>query len=211
MNDPYSVLGVSRDATEDEIKQAYRRLAKKYHPDLNPGDAEAAQKMNEINAAYEQIKNPNQTNAAYGYGQQQRPGGSNTGYNSGYNTGYTGYTGYTSGGQNGQQNQEDPFSDMYNVWAQGGGHRRRVPIFLYIIIIFVVFELLTTVFARMYRSNSNYYNYYNTEQSQESDSDSNSNSGQYSPYMYTPYGWYYFDTPSEESGTSGDSTTTGGT
>ena len=56
--DPYQVLGVSPNASEDEIRQAYRRLAKKYHPDLNPGDKTAAQKMNEINAAYDAIKNP---------------------------------------------------------------------------------------------------------------------------------------------------------
>ena len=56
--DPYQVLGVSPNASEDEIRQAYRRLAKQYHPDLNPGDKTAAQKMNEINAAYDAIKNP---------------------------------------------------------------------------------------------------------------------------------------------------------
>lgn len=56
--DPYKVLGVSPDATDEQIKQAYRRLAKKYHPDVNPGDAEAAKKMQAVNAAYEQIKNP---------------------------------------------------------------------------------------------------------------------------------------------------------
>ncbi|MGN0692264.1 MAG: DnaJ domain-containing protein [Oscillospiraceae bacterium] len=56
MNDPYQVLGVSRNASEDEIKKAYRALVKKYHPDLHPNDAEAAAKMSEVNAAYDMIK-----------------------------------------------------------------------------------------------------------------------------------------------------------
>ncbi len=58
IDDPYKILGVSPDASDEEIKKAYRRLAKKYHPDLHPGDEEAAKKMQQINAAYEQIKNP---------------------------------------------------------------------------------------------------------------------------------------------------------
>ena len=67
IEDPYKVLGVSRDASDDEIKQAYRRLAKQYHPDRNPGDAAAAKKMQQINAAYEQIKNPEKAQNASGY------------------------------------------------------------------------------------------------------------------------------------------------
>ena len=66
IDDPYRVLGVNRDASDEEIKQAYRRLAKKYHPDLNPGDQEAARRMQEVNAAYEQIKNPEKASASQG-------------------------------------------------------------------------------------------------------------------------------------------------
>lgn len=56
--DLYEILGVDRNATEEEIKKAYRRLAKKYHPDLNPGDKEAEQKFKEINEAYEILSDP---------------------------------------------------------------------------------------------------------------------------------------------------------
>ena len=68
IQDPYKVLGVSPDASDEEIKRAYRALAKKYHPDLNPGDKVAAQKMQEVNAAYEQIKNPEKAQPTGGYG-----------------------------------------------------------------------------------------------------------------------------------------------
>ena len=85
MTDPYTVLGVPRDASEDEIKKAYRDLARKYHPDRyasNPDLAEvASEKMKEINAAYDAIneerskRNSNQNNGSYGN------------YNGGYYTG----------------------------------------------------------------------------------------------------------------------------
>jgi DnaJ-class molecular chaperone len=52
MIDPYAVLGVPKTASEDEIKKAFRSLAKKYHPDLNPGNKESEQKFKEINEAY---------------------------------------------------------------------------------------------------------------------------------------------------------------
>ena len=56
IQNPYEVLGLSYGATDEEVTKAYRKLVKKYHPDLHPGDEEAARKMREINEAYDQIK-----------------------------------------------------------------------------------------------------------------------------------------------------------
>ena len=82
MNDPYRVLGVSPNASDEEVKAAYRKLAKKYHPDLNPGNETAAKRMNEINAAYDQIKNPQAQQ------QESYAGGAYGGY--GYGSAYGG-------------------------------------------------------------------------------------------------------------------------
>ena len=97
IDDPYKVLGVSRDASDEEIKRAYRRLAKQYHPDRNPGDTEAAKKMQEVNAAYEQIKNPEKAHPNQG------------GYG-GYYDPFGGYRQQSYGGAYGSR-QGDPYLD----------------------------------------------------------------------------------------------------
>lgn len=58
MRDPYEILGVAKDATAEEIKRAYRKLALKYHPDKNPDDKECEEKFKEISSAYELLKDP---------------------------------------------------------------------------------------------------------------------------------------------------------
>lgn len=92
ITDPYKVLGLPSTATDEEVKQAYRRLAKRYHPDANPGDKDAERRMQEINAAYDEImnrkNNPNSGRSGSGYdpfggfgGGYQRTGGERTGGN----------------------------------------------------------------------------------------------------------------------------------
>lgn len=102
IDDPYKVLGVSPDASDEEIKRAYRALAKKYHPDLNPGDAVAAKKMQEVNAAYDQIKNPEKA--------RPNPGqGGYGGYGGGYYDPFGGYRQRSYGGQSGDQYQNSAY------------------------------------------------------------------------------------------------------
>ena len=104
VDDPYKVLGLDHNASDEDVKRAYRALAKKYHPDLNPGDQEAARKMQRINAAYEQIKNPE----AFRQSQQQR-GHGDYGYY-GYGDPFGGYQQQSYGGQTEDQYQQAAYN-----------------------------------------------------------------------------------------------------
>lgn len=105
--DPYAILGVPASATDDEISAAYRRLARKYHPDLNGNSREAEEKMKEVNAAYEKIRDLRSGKSTPG----ADAGGTQTPY---------GRYGQSAYGENG----EDPFEnfDPFDIFRTFGGY-----------------------------------------------------------------------------------------
>lgn len=120
---PYKVLGLDEGASKDEVTRAYRKLAKKYHPDLNPGDEAAAKKMAEVNAAYDAITNGTpygpraRQQASNPYAQQA--GGTTQTYT------YDPATGrYTRTDGSGQAEYFDPFEEFFRSWYgnQGSQH-----------------------------------------------------------------------------------------
>src|ERR1700733_7741720 len=117
--DYYEILGIQKTASADDIKKAYRKLARKHHPDLNPNDKEANKKFQQINEANEVLSDPEKRKKYDQYGkdwehadqfekarQQQTGGGS--------------YRSYTDGGEDG--GFDDDFSSFFHsMFGSGGG------------------------------------------------------------------------------------------
>ena len=81
MTDPYQVLGISRSASDEEIKKAYRTLSRKYHPDANvnnPNKEQAEERFKQVQQAYDQIMKERQQGTSGNYGSTGRTGGSRT-------------------------------------------------------------------------------------------------------------------------------------
>ena len=110
MIDPYSVLGVSRDASDDEIKKAYRRMSRKYHPDANinnPNREQAEEKFKQVQQAYEQIMREREQGSSYG----------------GSYSGFGGFDGYSGNSGNAYQDEESVRRQAAANYIQSGHFR----------------------------------------------------------------------------------------
>lgn len=105
MNDYYSILGISKNATQEEIKKAYRNLAFKYHPDRNPDDKQAEEKFKKISEAYDTLGDEKKR-AEY-----DRFGSAGTSYNSENSYYQNSYQNYYQ-----QQSYSDPFGSEDSFW-----------------------------------------------------------------------------------------------
>jgi curved DNA-binding protein len=114
--DYYKILGVSKDASQDDIKKAYKKLARKYHPDLNPNDPSAQQKFQAINEANEVLSDPEKRKKYDQYGENWEHADSFTNAQGGQGT------------EEGQWEQFDGdfggFSDFFRSMFGGGRYRR---------------------------------------------------------------------------------------
>ena len=113
--DYYEVLGLKKGASEEEIKSAFRKMAMKYHPDRNPGDASAEEKFKEVNEAYSVLSDPDKKAKYDRFGFA----GIDPSYGAGsYSGGYTGPSGFS--GFNASDFGFDDLGDIFNMFTGGG-------------------------------------------------------------------------------------------
>ena len=110
--DYYEVLGVGKDADDSALKKAYRQVAKKYHPDMNPGDAEAEKKFKEASEAYAVLSDPEKRRQYDQFGHAAFEGGAG---------GAGGFGGFDFSGAD----FSDIFGDIFGDLFGGGGRRGR--------------------------------------------------------------------------------------
>lgn len=199
MQDPYQILGVSRTATDEEITSAYKKLARKYHPDLNPGDKAAEKKMQEINAAYDTVKDirsGKRPDTSYygssdeGQNPYTNPYGSpfGNGYGNPFGNGYGPFGYGQANGTYGSDSQDGSEGGSYGpfvwrTWSPGssgrtGSSRGGRSCFWRVLIIIVVIRLISALFSSLFGYRRSYYTVPNT------------GSGYYYTNPYSGYGYY---------------------
>src|SRR5579885_2650000 len=117
--DYYSLLGVARNATDAEIKSAYRKLAMKHHPDRNPGDKAAEEHFKKVSAAYDVLSDEKKRRLYDQYGEAGVGAGAAGGFGGGVPPGFEGFAGQGV-------DVNEVFGDLFeNFFGGGGGGRRR--------------------------------------------------------------------------------------
>lgn len=119
MSDPYKVLGISQSANQDEIKAAYRKLAKKYHPDLNQGDDDVARKFQEISTAYDLLGDPAKRKR-YDRGEIDPDGRERRGRGSFWSKGWKSRSGQAGAGSGSTRSSTFNFDDEFDGDSGGG-------------------------------------------------------------------------------------------
>lgn len=129
--DPYSVLGIAKTASQDDIRKAYRKLAKKYHPDLNPGDKKAEEEFKALNQANDLLSDADKRarfdrGEIDASGQERHPGFGAGGFGGGgFGGGFGGAGGFRPGGAGMGGFQEEDLSDLFGGMFGGGARARR--------------------------------------------------------------------------------------
>jgi molecular chaperone DnaJ len=120
--DYYAVLGVARTASADEIKKAYRKLARKYHPDVNPGDKDAEEKFKRLSAAFDILSNDEKRKLYDEFGSDGLRGGFNPDQARAYQRWSEDRT--TSGASDDDIPFDFDLGDLFGARSRGGGGRR---------------------------------------------------------------------------------------